>query len=36
VPVIIQDFGLKPNTYYEVEINNILSLEEPTLAGKLK
>lgn len=35
VPVVIYDSGLKPNTFYKVEIQHIMNLEEPTLAGKV-
>jgi threonylcarbamoyladenosine tRNA methylthiotransferase MtaB len=35
VPVIIEEQGLKTNTFYEVGIEKVISLEEPTLAGKL-
>ncbi len=36
IPVIIQHQQLKTNTYYDVNIHSLLSLEEPTLAGTLK
>ncbi|MDP2724090.1 MAG: tRNA (N(6)-L-threonylcarbamoyladenosine(37)-C(2))-methylthiotransferase MtaB [Bacteroidales bacterium] len=36
IPVLIQDSGLKTNTFYEVHIHNIIDLEEPVLAGKVK
>ncbi|OFY49351.1 MAG: tRNA (N(6)-L-threonylcarbamoyladenosine(37)-C(2))-methylthiotransferase MtaB [Bacteroidetes bacterium GWF2_41_31] len=35
VPVVIYDSGLKPNTFYKVEIQHIMNIEEPTLAGKV-
>ena len=35
VPVVIYDSGLKPNTFNKVEIQHIMNLEEPTLAGKV-
>ncbi len=35
VPVVIHDSGLKPNTFYKVEIQHLMNLEEPTLAGKV-
>ncbi|MBU3928103.1 MAG: tRNA (N(6)-L-threonylcarbamoyladenosine(37)-C(2))-methylthiotransferase MtaB [Bacteroidetes bacterium] len=35
VPVVIHDSGLKPNIFYKVEIQHIMNLEEPTLAGKV-
>lgn len=35
VPVIINEQGLKTNTFYDVYIEKVISAEEPTLAGKL-
>jgi len=35
VPVVIHDSGLNPNTFYKVEIQHLMNLEEPTLAGKV-